>query len=82
MTDARITALSRPIDPYSYTAANPAMIGPSDSETIRGQVLDTGAKDAIACIFANIEAAESRLFIVLAITLPIAVELLTFPIWS
>jgi hypothetical protein len=82
MTDDQITALNRAIDPFSYTTANSAVVRTSDPEPIRRLVRDRGAEAAIARIFADIEAAENRLCVVLAIVLPIAVALLTFPLWS
>jgi hypothetical protein len=53
MTDDQITALYRAIDPFSYTAANPAVVRTSDPEPIPRLVRDRGAKDAIARIFAD-----------------------------
>jgi hypothetical protein len=82
MTDDQITALVRAIDPFSYTAANPAVVRKSDPEPIRGQVLDTGATGDIARVLTDIDAAEKHLLAVFAIVLPIALALLTFPLWS
>jgi hypothetical protein len=43
---------------FSYTAANPAVVRTSDPEPIPRLMRDRGAKDAIARIFADIEAAK------------------------
>jgi hypothetical protein len=82
MTDDQITVLVRAIDPFSYTAANPAVVRKSDPEPIRGQVLDTGATDDIARVMADIDVAEKQLLAVFAIVLPVALALLSFPLWS
>jgi hypothetical protein len=82
MTDDQITALSRAIDPFSYARIDTAGARTSGPEPIPRQVLDTSEADEIARIHADIDAAEKHLIVVLATMLPIAVALLTFPLWS
>jgi len=82
MTDDKITALSRVIDPFSYAHVDTAGVRISDPEPIQRQVLDTSEADEIARVHADIDAAEKHIFVVLATMLPIAVALLTFPLWS
>jgi hypothetical protein len=45
-------------------------------------VLDTGATEDIARVLTDIDVAEKHLLAVFAIVLPIALALLTFPLWS
>jgi len=82
MTDDQITALSRAIDPFSYARFDTAGVRTSDPEPIQRLVLDTSEADEIASVQADIDAAEKHLFVILATLLPIAVALLTFPLWS
>jgi hypothetical protein len=52
----------------------------SDPEPIRRQVFDTGASDTVVRIFADIDAAENHLFVVLTVALPVAFALLSISV--
>jgi hypothetical protein len=45
-------------------------------------VPDAGAADDIDRLIADIDAADNRLFVVLAVALPIACGLLSIPLWT
>jgi len=45
-------------------------------------VPEAGAADDVDGLIADVDAADKRLFVVLAVALPIAVALLSIPLWT